>query len=138
GGGEAAVAGSVRTEEPQRPAAPAPAGPAPAGVKGVIASAEPVNGDTAQGQGDPGGAAEEPGLEKMSREKRLLLTPSEEREVERLGADMASHLKTPLKTSHVLRATVTLLRHAGDELLRQSRRVGPPKRPPNNHTLALA
>lgn len=79
-----------------------------------------------------------PGVEKLTREKRVLLTPTEEWELERLISEMAGQLRTPLKPSHVFRATVMLLRHASEELLKQSRRVGPLKRPPNNDVMALA
>lgn len=120
--------------------APRPAGspPTPAVVKEGSASSGPVPLPLAPEPAAPDGQSLAATLEKLCREKRLLLTPSEEREVERLVSDMAQHLNTPVKASHVLRATVTLLRHAGDELLRQSRRVGPVKRPPNNDALALA
>ena len=79
-----------------------------------------------------------PAAEKLTREKRVLLTPTEEWELDRLVADMAAQLRTPLKPSHVLRAVVTLLQHAGDELVKQSRRVGPLKRPANNDAVGLA
>jgi hypothetical protein len=75
--------------------------------------------------------------EKLSREKRVLLSRSEEREVERLIADMADKLCTPLKLSHVLRATVLLLRQAREEILSESQRVGPFKRPHNGEAEAL-
>jgi hypothetical protein len=77
-------------------------------------------------------------VEKLSHEKRVLLTPTEELEWERLVRDIAAELRTPLKSSHILRATVILLRHASEELVKQSRRVGPLKRPPNNDPIALA
>jgi hypothetical protein len=77
-------------------------------------------------------------VEKLTHEKRVLLTPTEEWEWERLVRDIAAELRTPLKSSHVLRAAVILLRHAGEELVKQSRRVGPLKRPPNNDPIALA
>src|SRR5262249_31577501 len=51
-------------------------------------------------------------LEKLSREKRVLLTSTEEWEFERLISDIGVKLQTPLKTSHLLRASVMLLRHA--------------------------
>ena len=79
-----------------------------------------------------------PEPEKLTREKRFLLTPTEDRELERLVADMALELGTPLKPSHVIRAMVTVLRHADEELIKQSRRVGPLKRPPNGDATALA
>lgn len=79
-----------------------------------------------------------PEPERFTREKRFLLTPSEDKELERLVADVADHLGTAIKPSHMIRAMTTLLCHVGDELIKQSRRVGPIKRPPNGDTAALA
>ena len=77
-------------------------------------------------------------VEKLSREKRMLLTESEEDLLERLVKDMGKQLKTPLKLSHILRATTVLLMHSRDELLKQSEKMGGMKRPPNNDPVALA
>jgi hypothetical protein len=76
--------------------------------------------------------------EKLTREKRVLLTASEEREIERIVDEMAEGLGTSLKLSHVLRASVTLICHAREELIKQSRKAGPLKRPPNGDTAAVA
>lgn len=107
----------TRQVEPKRQEAPAPKGREPAKSRKEENAPEP---------------------EKLTREKRFLLTPTEDRELERLVADMASELGTPLKPSHVIRAMVTVLRHADEELIKQSRRVGPLKRPPNGDATALA
>jgi|LNFM01.1.fsa_nt_gb hypothetical protein len=77
-------------------------------------------------------------VEKLSREKRMLLTESEEDMLERLVKDMGKQLKTPLKLSHILRATTVLLMHSRDELLKQSEKMGGMKRPPNNDPAGLA
>jgi hypothetical protein len=77
-------------------------------------------------------------VEKLSREKRVLLTPTEELEFERLAMEVAAQLRTQLKPSHMLRAAIMLLQHAKDELVNQSRRVGPIKRPANSDIMALA
>jgi hypothetical protein len=79
-----------------------------------------------------------PEPERFTREKRFLLTPSEDKQLDRLVADVAEHLGTAIKPSHMIRAMTTLLCHASDELIKQSRRVGPIKRPPNGDTTALA
>jgi hypothetical protein len=76
--------------------------------------------------------------EKLTREKRVLLTASEEREIERIVDEMAEGLGTSLKLSHVLRASVTLICNAREELIKQSRKAGPLKRPPNGDTAAVA
>ena len=77
-------------------------------------------------------------VEKLSREKRVLLTESEEDTLERLVKDISKKLGTSVKLSHVLRATVSLLMHSQDELLKQSQKMGRLKRPPNNDPAALA
>lgn len=78
-----------------------------------------------------------PALEKLTREKRLLVTPSEDLDLERLVVDLTERLGTHVKLSHVFRATVTLLRRARPELLQESERVGPLKRPYNGDGAAL-
>ena len=77
-------------------------------------------------------------VQKLSREKRVLLTESEEDTLEQLVKDMGKKLKTPLKLSHMLRATTVLLMHSHEELIKQSEKMGGMKRPPNNDPVALA
>ncbi len=76
--------------------------------------------------------------EKLSREKRVLLTLSEEREIERLVARIAEELATPVKLSHMLRAYMTLILHAEGEITKRARLTGPLHRPPNGDPVALA
>lgn len=76
--------------------------------------------------------------EKLSREKRVLLTLSEEREIERLVARIAEELATPVKLSHMLRAYMTLILHAESEITKRARLTGPLHRPPNGDPVALA
>jgi hypothetical protein len=78
-----------------------------------------------------------PLVEKLTREKRVLLTFSEEREIERLVARIAEELGTPVKLSHLLRAYMTLLLHAENELVKRAHQVGPLHRPSNGDPLAL-
>ena len=75
---------------------------------------------------------------KLNREKRVLLTQPEERELERLVNRLAGELSTPVKLSHLLRACVTLLRHAEDQIADQARQAGPLTRPSNGDPVALA
>ena len=75
--------------------------------------------------------------EKLSREKRVLLTPSEERELERIVNRVAAELLTPVKLSHLLRACITVLRHAESDIADQARRIGPLSRPSNGDPAAL-
>jgi hypothetical protein len=79
-----------------------------------------------------------PAVEKLTREKRVLLTASEEREIERLVARVAEEVTTPVKLSHMLRAFMTLLLHAETEITKRARQMAPLHRPPNGDPLALA
>jgi hypothetical protein len=87
-------------------------------------------------EGEPKEEAKE--AEKLCREKRVLLTESEEDTLETLVKSMGKKLGTPVKLSHVLRATISLLMHSQDELIKQSEKMGRLKRPPNNDPVALA
>ena len=83
-------------------------------------------------------AVQMPTIEKLTREKRVLLTFSEEREIDRLVARVAEELATPVKLSHLLRAYMTLLLHAENEITRRARQAVPLHRPPNGDPVALA
>jgi hypothetical protein len=74
----------------------------------------------------------------MSREKRVLLTSDEEREIERLVDRIGEDLGTSLKLSHVLRACMTVLCQAEGELHNAAMIVGPLIRPANGDAIALA
>jgi hypothetical protein len=71
-------------------------------------------------------------VERLSREKRVLLTRSEEVRLERLVIAMAEKLQTSVKLSHLMRATLALLQHAETQLLRQCELAQAMKRPDNN------
>ncbi len=79
-----------------------------------------------------------PQADKLNREKRVLLTQAEEGEVERVVARLAKELATPVKLSHLLRACVTLLRHAEEQVADHARLTGPLTRPSNGDPAALA
>lgn len=74
--------------------------------------------------------------EKLTRQKRLMLSPREERELEGLVFKLASELHTTLRLSHVLRACVNVLMHAEPQILSRAKstRVA---RPPNEQADAL-
>ena len=76
-------------------------------------------------------------VERLSREKRVLLTRSEEVRLERLVIAMAEKLQTSVKLSHLMRATLTLLQHAESELLRQCELAQAMKRPDNSSPVEL-
>jgi hypothetical protein len=76
-------------------------------------------------------------LRGFTRAKRVLLTPEEERHIERLVDRVAEHMGSSLKLSHVLRACMALLCHAETELIRQAD-AHPLVRPANGDAVALA
>lgn len=76
--------------------------------------------------------------EKREREKRMLLTRSEEREVEHLVNRLAQELGTAVKLSHVLRACTLILVHAEDDLLDRARKTPVMARPGNGNASELA
>src|SRR5918998_1208708 len=74
----------------------------------------------------------------QAREKRVLLTHPEERELELLVNRVALELNTPVKLSHLLRACITLLRHSQNEIAERARQAPPLSRPPNGSPQELA
>lgn len=59
-------------------------------------------------------------VEKLDQEKRMLLTRAESAALERLVSSVASRMNTQVKSSHVLRALVTLLLNAESALDRRA------------------
>jgi hypothetical protein len=83
--------------------------------------------------------ADLPKLKKrLNREKRVLLSAEEEREIERLVDRIGENLATSLKLSHLLRACMILLCHAEGELHAAATAHGPLIRPANGEAIALA
>lgn len=62
-------------------------------------------------------------VERRDREKRVLLTRPEERDIERMVARLAAELGTPMKLSHLLRASITMLLHAEEEVIERAKRA---------------
>lgn len=75
--------------------------------------------------------------ERMVREKRVLLTPSEERAMDRVVANIGAELGTSLKLSHVLRSCIRLLIHSERELIERAQATGRIIRPPNSDLAAI-
>lgn len=81
------------------------------------------------GPRDSAGSAEQAAVdsgefvEPRQREKRVLLTRSEERDIERMVARLATELGTPMKLSHLLRAGIVMLLHAEGEVMERAKRV---------------
>jgi hypothetical protein len=74
----------------------------------------------------------------FSRAKRVLLTPEEERHIERLVDRLAEQLGSPLKFSHLMRACMSVLCHAEAEIIQQATMAKPVERPANGDAVALA
>jgi hypothetical protein len=55
---------------------------------------------------------ESEGQEPLNREKRVLLTPSEKREINSFLLEVGAVLGTEVQLSHLLRASIELLKHA--------------------------
>jgi hypothetical protein len=75
---------------------------------------------------------------RLIREKRVLLSADEERQIERLVDRLGEDLGTSLKLSHLLRACMTLLCHAEGELHNTAATLAPLIRPANGDAIALA
>lgn len=75
--------------------------------------------------------------ERMEREKRVLLTASEERALERVVANIGAELGTSLKLSHVLRSCIRLVIAAEGDLVERARATGRIVRPPNGDLAAI-
>lgn len=75
--------------------------------------------------------------EKLDQERRLLLTRSESQAVDRLVSSLATRLNTQVKSSHVLRAMVTLLLNSEGDVDKRAGEVGSLTRPPNGDLKGL-
>lgn len=60
-------------------------------------------------------------LERRDREKRVLLTEAEERDIERLVHRLAGAFRTPVKLSHFLRGCLTAMLNAESELFEKAK-----------------
>lgn len=140
GGGEQSVAPGGASEDaatvvpmPRRQRAASKAAPPPAPGP---AAAAPFQAPISQ---QPPRRSPNAGVEKLEVEKRLLLTKSEELELERMVMNMAAAIGTKVKLSHVLRAALNCMRHAEDDVLHaMGQSAGALVRPPNGDLVALA
>jgi hypothetical protein len=76
--------------------------------------------------------------DRRGREKRVVLSRDEERDIEQLVARMSDGMRTSLKLSHVLRAAVAVLLHAEGQLISRAESAGQLQRPSNWDPVALA
>lgn len=76
--------------------------------------------------------------DRLEREKRVLLSRSEEVAIGELVQRLSACGTSGLKFSHLLRASVLLLRHCEQELVERVKRAENLMRPPNDNALALA
>lgn len=75
--------------------------------------------------------------QRLTKAKRVLVTPAEEAELTKLVANIAAELGTPVKLSHLQRACLRLLYHATPQILSVARSADI-KRPPNSEPDAIA
>jgi hypothetical protein len=88
--------------------------------------------------GDKAHEAPHPGAaEKLTREKRVLISESEEITVNQLVHNLASSGASSLKLSHILRACLLVLRHCEAHLIDCLRNGRSIDRPPNNDLTAI-
>jgi hypothetical protein len=81
---------------------------------------------------------ESAGVEPLSREKRVLLTPSEERDLNTFLLELGAALGTQVQLSHLLRASIELLKHARGEILDEAQKTPGLHRPANVYRRAMA
>ena len=81
---------------------------------------------------------ESAGVEPLSREKRVLLTPSEERDLNTLLLELGAALGTQVQLSHLLRSAIELLKHARGEILDEAQKTPGLHRPANVYRVAMA
>lgn len=128
-------AGSASAEAPVRPSVPAE-------PRAVVVAPPPAAAHRWDRPRVPAAAEEQPVLafekvERLTREKRVMLSTSEEERVEDLVRSIARELRTPVKLSHLLRACLGLVLRSREELLAQAR-TKPVERPPNGDTAGIA
>jgi hypothetical protein len=76
--------------------------------------------------------------ERLNRPLKVQLAPSESIEISRIINELSGALGTPLSTSHVTRALLTIFRHAEREVFKRAKERGALKRPPNDDLTAIA
>jgi len=74
--------------------------------------------------------------ERLTKAKRVLVSPAEEAELTKLVANIAAELGTPVKLSHLQRACLRLLHHATPHILSVAGSAEL-QRPPNDDHDAL-
>jgi hypothetical protein len=81
---------------------------------------------------------ESEGVEPLNREKRVLLTPSEERDLNTFLLELGAALGTQVQLSHLLRAAIELLKHARGEILEEAHQTPGLHRLANVYRIAMA
>jgi hypothetical protein len=78
------------------------------------------------------------GMEPLNRERRVLLIPSEERELNTFLLEVGAALSTQVQLSHLLWAPIELFKHARGEILEEPRQTQGLHRPANVYRIAMA
>ena len=69
--------------------------------------------------------------------KKVILTREDQEFLEDLSTDLTRALGCPVKVANVLRATISMLRPANDQILKRAGDVSPLQRPPNDDPAGL-
>ena len=75
--------------------------------------------------------------EKRNREKRFLLSLSEERQLETLAINLSAELETSVKSSHIIRACLSMLLDNKDKVISLAEKAKGVSRPPNGDIQAI-
>ncbi len=77
-------------------------------------------------------------LEKRNREKRFLLSLSEERQLEILAISLSAELGTSVKSSHIIRACLSMLLDNEEKVVSSAEKARGLSRPPNGDLKAVS
>lgn len=75
--------------------------------------------------------------EKRNREKRFLLSLSEERQLETLAISLSAELGTSVKSSHIIRACLSMLLDSEEKVISYAEKANGLSRPPNGDLKAI-
>jgi len=76
--------------------------------------------------------------DRLTRVLKARVSASEQSELSRIVNQLSASLDTPVSTTHVIRALITILRHSEPQVIRRARQHGPLRRPSNDDLTAIA
>jgi len=126
----------VREALAETPPAPSDAPPARTEESRVVHL--PRGGGAAPERDDEPAPRSAPHPDRLTRVLKAKVSTNEHVELTRLVNELSLELETPVSTTHVIRALITILRHAEPEVQRRAKQNGPLRRPPNDDLTAIA